>query len=306
MRDTVALNHQHRDRARYRVAGSDSERDRVAGPASERAGGPSARRSCCAGFRHLALLVVCLLTLPAFGADLLVVAKARGSLRIATEGTYPPFNFKDGKSGQLSGYDIDVARLLASKLGLKPEFVSTEWSAILAGLAAGKYDMIVNQVGITAKRQETFDFSMPYTYSTPQLIVRKNDTATYASLDALKGKKLGVGQGSMYEQQARAVPGIVLKSYPAAADTMQDLAVGRIDAALNDSLMVAYLLRTAALPIKAGARIGKVEPMGIPFAKGNPLFKAAIDKALQDAAADGSLKAISVKWFGVDVSRPPP
>ena len=259
--------------------------------------------------RRQILLLACVLsaaTVPALAADLLADAKARGTLRIAMEGTYPPFNFKDGKSGQLTGYDVDVARLLANKLGLKAEFVGTEWSAILAGLAARKYDVIVSQVGITPKRQEVFDFSLPYTYSTPQLIVRKSETASYPSLDALKGKKLGVGQGSLYEQQARAVPGIVLKSYPAAADTMQDLAVGRIDAALNDSLMVAYMLRTAALPVKAGARIGAVERMGIPFAKGNPQFKAAIDKALQEAGADGSLKAISLKWFGIDVSRPPP
>jgi hypothetical protein len=71
----------------------------------------------------------------AWGADLLDTAKARGTLRIAMEGTYPPFNFKDQKTGQLAGYDVDVARLLAAKLGLKPEFVSTEWAAILAGLA---------------------------------------------------------------------------------------------------------------------------------------------------------------------------
>ncbi|MDB5959076.1 MAG: bacterial extracellular solute-binding s, 3 family protein [Massilia sp.] len=243
------------------------------------------------------------LAMPAHAADLLATVKQRGSLRIAMEGTYPPFNFKDQKTGQLSGYDVDVARLIAGRMGLKPEFVATEWSAILAGLSAGKYDIIVSQVGITPKRQEAFDFSAPYTYSSPQLIVRKNETASYASLDSLKGKKLGVGQGSIFEQQARAVPGITVKSYPAAPENLQDLASGRIDAALNDSLMVAYLLKNSSLPIKAGPRVGKVEQMGIPFAKANPQFKAALDKALAEIAADGSLKAASIKWFGTDVSR---
>ena len=253
-----------------------------------------------------ATAVTASVAVPASAADLLATVKQRGSLRIAMEGTYPPFNFKDQKTGQLSGYDVDVARLLASKLGLKPEFVATEWSAILAGLGAGKYDVIVSQVGITPKRQEAFDFSTPYTYSSPQLIVRKDETAHYASLDSLKGKKLGVGQGSIFEQQAKAVPGITIKPYPAAPENLQDLASGRIDAALNDSLMVAYLLNNSKLPIKAGARVGKVEQMGIPFAKGNPQFKAALDKALAEAAADGSLKAISMKWFGSDVSRATP
>jgi cystine transport system substrate-binding protein len=243
---------------------------------------------------------------PASAADLLATVKQRGTLRIAMEGTYPPFNFKDQKSGQLSGYDVDVARLIAARMGLKAEFVATEWSAILAGLGAGKYDVIVSQVGMTPKRQEAFDFSTPYTYSSPQLIVRKDEKATYASLDSLKGKKLGVGQGSIFEQQARAVAGIIVKSYPAAPENLQDLASGRIDAALNDSLMVAYLLKNSALPIKAGPRVGKVEQMGIPFVKGNPQFKAALDQTLANIAADGSLKAASVKWFGTDVSRAAP
>lgn len=241
---------------------------------------------------------------PARAADLLVEAKARGTLRIAMEGTYPPFNFKDPKTGQLAGYDVDVARLVAGKLGLRPEFVSTEWAAILAGLAAGKYDVIVSQVGITPKREQAFDFSRPYTYSSPQLIVRKNERASYASLADLKGKKLGVGQGSVFEQQAKLVAGIEVKSYPAAPENLQDLAFGRIDAALNDSLMVAYLLKNSQLPIKAGARVGAVERMGIPFREGNPQFKAALDKILLDAANDGSLKALSLKWFGTDASRP--
>ena len=252
----------------------------------------------------LAILGAALVAGPAAASDLLATAKARGTLKIAMEGTYPPFNFKDQKTGQLTGYDVDVARLVAARLGVKPEFVTTEWSAILAGLAAGRYDVIISQVGINPKRELVFDFSIPYTYSSPQLIVRKNDSARYASLADLKGKKVGVGQGSVFEQQAKAVPGIDVKSYPAAPENLQDLATGRVDAALNDSLMVSYLLKNSRLPIQAGARVGAIERVGVAFQKGSPQFKAALDKALTDAGADGSLKAISVKWFGSDVSRP--
>lgn len=258
--------------------------------------------------RRLALAVLLAVSLaqPAAAADLLTTAKARGSLKIALEGTYPPFNFKDQKTGELAGYDVDVAKLIAARLGVKPEFVSTEWSAILAGLAAGRYDVIISQVGINPKREQIFDFSIPYTWSSPQLIVRKNDSARYATLADLKGKKVGVGQGSVFEQQAKAVPGIIVKSYPAAPENLQDLAFGRVDAALNDSLMVAYLLKNSKLPIQAGARVGAIERTGVTFQKGNPQFKAAVDKALADAGADGSLKAISIKWFGSDVSRAVP
>jgi cystine transport system substrate-binding protein len=253
----------------------------------------------------LLTLALSLAALPASAADLLATVKARGTLKVAMEGTYPPFNYKDQKTGELAGYDVDVARLLGAKLGLKVEFVSSEWASILAGLSANKYDVIISQVGINPKREQAFDFSVPYIYSMPQLIVRKDEKAAYKALADLKGKKLGVGQGSVYEQQAKAVPGIDVRSYAAAPDTMSDLASGRLDAALNDSLMSAYLLKISRLPIRAGAQVGAVERMGIPFQKGNPQFKEALNKALADISADGSLKVVSLKWFGIDVSKAP-
>jgi cystine transport system substrate-binding protein len=253
----------------------------------------------------LLTLALSLAALPACAADLLATVKARGTLKVAMEGTYPPFKYNDQKTGELAGYDVDVARLLGAKLGLKVEFVSSEWASILAGLSANKYDVIISQVGINPKREQAFDFSVPYIYSMPQLIVRKDEKAAYKALADLKGKKLGVGQGSVYEQQAKAVPGIDVRSYAAAPDTMSDLASGRLDAALNDSLMSAYLLKISKLPIRAGAQVGAVERMGIPFQKGNPQFKEALNKALADISADGSLKAVSLKWFGIDVSKAP-
>lgn len=254
--------------------------------------------------RMIATILLAAAALSANAADLLQTVKARGTLKVAMEGVYPPFNFKE-KNGELAGYDVDVARLVAGKLGVKLEFVTSEWASILAGLASNKYDVIISQVGINPKREQVFDFSAPYIYSSPMLIVRKDDKNNWTALEQLKGKRVGAGQGSVYEMQAKAVPGIEVKGYPASAEQMQDLAVGRIDAALNDSLIAAYMLKTTRLPIKAGARVGAVERMGIPFQKGNPEFKAAINKALAEAAADGSLKAISMKWFGVDVSKAP-
>jgi L-cystine transport system substrate-binding protein len=254
--------------------------------------------------KPLIALLLAMAALQAGAADLLQTVKARGTLKVAMEGVYPPFNFKE-KNGELAGYDVDVARLVAGKLGVKAEFVTTEWASILAGLASNKYDVIISQVGINPKREQVFDFSTPYIYSSPMLIVRKDDNNNWTSLAQLKGKRVGAGQGSVYEMQLKAVPGIEVKSYPAAPENLQDLALGRIDAALNDSLITAYLLKTSKLPIKAGARVGSVERMGIPFQKGNPEFKAALNKVLADAAADGSLKAISLKWFGIDVTRAP-
>ncbi|MCW5298620.1 cystine ABC transporter substrate-binding protein [Herbaspirillum lusitanum] len=263
-------------------------------------------------FRKLSPLLAGLLlaasvsaTVGAHAADLLDTVKARGTLKVALEGNYPPFNFKDPKTSELTGFEVDVAKLLAARLGLKPEFTTTEWSGILAGLGAGKYDVIINQVGITDERQKAFDFSDPYTLSSAQLIVRKDEKREFKSLEDLKGKKLGLGQGTNFEQKAKSVPGIDVKTYPGSPEYLSDLASGRIDAALNDSLLVGYLLKSSNLPLKGGSPIGAVDKIGIPFQKGNPQFKAALNKALAEILKDGSFKQASIKWFGIDVSKPP-
>jgi len=230
----------------------------------------------------------------------------RGALRIALEGTYPPFNFTDPASGQLTGHDVDVARAVATRMGLEPQFVLTEWSAIMPAVRAGRVDVAISQVIITPQRAKAFDFSAPYCYSQPQLIVRKNERASYRTLVDLKGRTLGVRQNSVFEEQARAVPGIRIKRYPAVPENLQDLAFGRIDALLDDSLLMQYLIRKTQLPLKAGARIGAPEPVGIALRKGRPAFRLAIDKALREARLDGTLRALSLKWFGQDAGSMPP
>lgn len=239
----------------------------------------------------------------AHAADLLDGVKQRGTLRVALEGTYPPFNFKE--NGKLQGFEVELADALAKKLGVKAEYTTSEWSAILAGLQAGKYDVVINQVGITEKRKETFDFSEPYTISSPQLIIRKDEKRDFKTLADLKGKKLGLGQGTNFADVAKAVGGIDIRTYPGSTEYLQDLALGRIDAALNDSLLIPYIVKKTKLPLKPGAPVGELEKSGIPFVKGNPQFKAAIDKALADIQADGSFAKISNKWFDRDVSKPP-
>lgn len=254
--------------------------------------------------RHTgALLAGLLMVAAAQAADLLDDVKQRGELRVAVEGTYPPFNFKD-EQGKLTGFDVEIAEAIAAKLGVKASFAPTEWSAILAGLQAGKYDVIVNQVAATDKRRETFDFSAPYVWSQAQLIVRNNEARAMATRADLAGKSIGVGQGSNYADLAKGISGANVKVYPGAPEYLQDLATGRIDAAINDSLLIPYLASKTRLPVKAGVALGDAQANAIPFRKGNPKFKAAIDKALADMKADGSFAKISQKWFGRDVSQP--
>lgn len=241
--------------------------------------------------------------LAAHAADLLDTVKARGVLSVGTEGTYPPFTFKT-PSGQLQGYDIDVANAVAAKLGVKTQFVTTEWSGIIAGLQAGKYDVIFNQVGATAQRRQVLDFSVPYTYSIGQLVQRRDDSRQFDSLASLKGHKLGVSLGSNYHDMAKAVPGIEVRTYPGAPEYLSDLVAKRVDAVLNDRLMLAYLIKKSALPLRPGGTVGEPTQMSVPFRKGNPKFQKAIDDALLSLKQDGTLKKLSEKWFGMDVSQP--
>jgi cystine transport system substrate-binding protein len=235
--------------------------------------------------------------------DQLEVIRQRGTFRVGSEGTYPPFSFR-GPDNQLQGFDIDVAKEIAAKLEVKPEFITTEWSGIIAGLQAAKFDAIVNQVAITAERKQVVDFSLPYVYSTPELIERRDDSRQFSSLEDLKGKKLGVGLGSNFETLAKSVSGIDVKTYPGASEYLSDLATRRIDAALNDRLMIGYLLKNASLPLRAGAvlDVGQRE-VGIPIRKNNPKLLQAINEAVTALRREGVLTKLSLQWFGIDASK---
>lgn len=241
----------------------------------------------------------------AHAEDLLDSVKHAGVLRVGLEGTYPPFDSRNVQ-GELEGFDVDVAKAVAAKLGVKPVFVPTEWSGIIAALEAGKFDVIVNQVTITPQRRQVLDFSQPYTYSAAQLIQRADDKREFKSLDEFKGdRKLGVTLGTNYDQMARAVPGINVQTYPGAPEKLRDLAAKRIDATIDDRLMLPYMIKTSQLPLRPGAVLkGADQEMGIPYRKGNPKFAKALDDALSSLKQDGTLKKISVHWFGTDVTQP--
>ena len=255
--------------------------------------------------RNFTLLAAALLT-ASFTAQAQTAAPKTitpGTLTIGMEGTYPPFTYKDDK-GNLTGFDVDIAKAVAAKLGYKTQFVLTEFSGILAGLQANKYDVIVNQIGITAERQKSIAFSNPYAYSSPQIIVKKTGDFAPKTLADLKGKRVGVGLGSNFEQQLTKEGGINVVTYPGAPEYLADLAAGRLDAAYNDRLLVGYLIKSQNLPVRGAGVIGQPEAVGIALKKTNTGLKSAIDKALLQLKADGTYAKISRQWFGQDVSKP--
>jgi cystine transport system substrate-binding protein len=235
-------------------------------------------------------------------ADALDDINKRGSLRIGLEGTYPPFNYREG--GKLVGFEVELATAIAEQLKVKPEFATAEWSGLLAGLQANKYDIVINQVSVSDKRRQVFDFSQTYTYSSPQLVVRNDETRDFKTLEDLVGLKVGVGQGTNFAEQARAVKGVQVQTYPGAPEYLQDLVAKRIDAALNDSLLIPYAIKQAKLPLKPGAPVGAPTEMAIPFQKNNPKLEKAINDALDALKSNGEFAKISNKWFAQDVSQP--
>ncbi len=254
-----------------------------------------------------ALLVAALnFTAPAVHAqDLLDKVKSSGTLVVGLEGTYPPFGYRD-PAGKLTGFDVDVITAVANKLGAKPQFVTTEWSGIIAGLQAGKFDVIANQVSITPEREKVLDFSVPYIYSAAQVIQRKDDKTDYRVPANFKDKKVAVVLGSNYVPMVKAIPGAVVKTYPGAVEYLSDLASSRVDAGVNDRLLLPYLIRQSNLPLRQGALLpGESTRMGIPFRQGNPEFAKAIDAAFNDLKANGTLQSLSKKWFGADVTEAP-
>ncbi|GGE25404.1 amino acid ABC transporter substrate-binding protein [Aureimonas endophytica] len=243
---------------------------------------------------------VLLAALPAKADDLASIRAAK-TLRIGTEGTYAPFTFHDA-SGALVGFDVEIGRAVAKKLGVEPQFVEGKWDGLIAGLDAGRYDVVINQVGITPARQEKFDFSAPYIASKAVLIIRSDNEAIKSFAD-LKGKTSAQSLTSNFGRLATEA-GAELVGTDGFDQSIQLVITGRADATINDSLsFLDFHKQKPQAPVKIVAEEGNADQSGIIMRKNNPELKAAIDKALSEIRADGTYQTISQTYFGADVSK---
>ncbi len=234
---------------------------------------------------------------------LLSTIKDRGTILIGLEATYPPFNYQD-ENGELVGFEVDVAKAVAERIGVNAEFVPTKWDGMLAGLETKRFDIITNQVTITEERQKKYDFTQPYTVSGIQVITREDKQADFNSPADLSGKAVGVGLGSNYEEWlTKNVPEATVSTYDDNATKLQDLLVGRLDAFLNDRLAATYLLENSGGRIVAAGEPFDKQRMGIALRKGNADLLDALNKALDELRADGTLAKISQKWFKLDATK---
>jgi len=236
----------------------------------------------------------------AFAGSLADVQSAK-ALRMGTEGTYAPFTFHD-TSGQLVGFDVEIGREVAKRLGVEATFVEGKWDGLIAGLAADRYDAVINQVGITEERKARFDFSDPYIVSKAVLIVKQGNEAIKGFGD-LKGKRAAQSLTSNYGRLAEEA-GATLVGTDGFDQSVQLVLTGRADATINDNLsFLDFKKQKPDAPVVVVATQGEAAASGIIVQKDNPDLVAAINKALGEMKADGTYEAISQRYFGADVSR---
>ncbi len=231
----------------------------------------------------------------------LEVIKENGVIRIGTEGTYAPFTFYNDKN-ELTGFDVEIAREVAKRIGVEAEFIETKWDGMFAGLDSKRFDFVANQVTIKADRIEKYDFSSPYIKTRAVLVVHAdNDEIT--SFEELNGKKSGQSLTSNLAELATSY-GAEIVQIDGFNQAIDLLLSERIDATINDRL--SYLDFKVARPdaaIKVVAEEATSSEAAFLFNKGNDELVAAVNKALEDMKSDGTYLEISERWFGDDVSK---
>lgn len=226
----------------------------------------------------------------------------KGTITVGTEGTYAPFTYHD-KDGKLTGYDVEVTRAVADKLGIKVEFKETRWDSMMAGLKAGRFDVVANQVGLTSpERQATFDKSEPYSWSGAVLVARKD--SNIKSIDDIKGVKTAQSLTSNYGEKAKAA-GAELVPVDGLAQSLTLIEQKRADATLNDELAVLDYLKNkpdAGVKIVWSAPADEKVGSGLIVNKGNDEALAKFSTAMTELKADGTLKKLGEQFFGKDIS----
>ena len=219
-----------------------------------------------------------------------------GTIVIASEGKFAPFNFVDG--GKLTGFEIDVANAVAAKMGLKAEWKTMSFDGLLVGLQQDRWDMVIASHGVTEERAKAVTFADPH-YCTGGVIIAK-DPAIRATKD-LTGKVVAVQTGTTYYDNAKKLPVKEVKNFPQDNSARAALETGHVDAWVTDKFVAkASLAATPGTALKTGDFLF-TEKIAAAVAKGNTGLVTEVNKALAAMMADGTYAAISKKWFNEDI-----
>jgi ABC-type amino acid transport substrate-binding protein len=254
-------------------------------------------------FRSTLVLLGALILLPVALADLSDI-QAKGTATIAMSGEYPPFSMPD-ENGEMIGMDADVARELAKRLGVEPILQQAEFSSIIAGIQSGAFDFSVASHSVTEERKKAVTFSdIPYYYGGGQMFIHKD--LDYTSLDEMAADNavIAVDLGGTNQQYLESVNYPRIDTYSGVQDELLAVASGRA-AAIFTNPVVGFEAVKAGQPIKAMPGLIFEENAYVLMAKGSSDLEAAINQALRDMRADGTLLEISMKWIGGDIVTPP-
>ncbi len=237
--------------------------------------------------------------------DQLAQIQQKGQLVVAMEGTWSPWTYHD-ENDELVGYDVEVARMIAEKLGVEAVFVEGEWDGLFAGLDAGRYDLVVNGVEITQERGEKYDFSDPYGYIRTAIVVN-GDNDQIQSFEDLAGKKTANTISSTYAELAESF-GAEVTGVDDLNQTFELLLSGRIDATLNAELTYYdYMKAHPDRNLKIAALTEEASLVAIPLRKGqeSASLREAVNQAIVELSQSGELTKLSEKYFGSDISQNP-
>ena len=237
-------------------------------------------------------------------SDLLTRINNGGTINVGTEGTYPPYTYHD-EQNKLTGYDVEVTRAVADKLGVKVDFKETQWDAMLAGLDAKRFDMVANQVSLTTpERQAKYDKAEAYSWSGAVVLAPKSDSR-FNSWESLKGLKSAQSLSSNYGELAQKYQAEVVP-VDGMAQAVELVKQGRADFTLNDNLAVLDYLNkfpNSDLEIKLKAPKEEMTGSGLVLLKGNDEVVAKLNQAMKELQEDGTLTKLSQQFFGEDISK---
>ena len=234
--------------------------------------------------------------------DSLVNIKNNKVLRIATEATYPPMEFLD-MDGNVVGFEIDMSKAIAERIGVKLEIINTDFAGITEGLKSNRYDVVIATMNITPEREKSVLFSKAYIDEVGLSIVTRSKDTSINDFNNLSDKTIGIQQGSVAESFVEGKSFKDVKKYVRIADSFTDLKAGRIDAVVSDNVVGAYYMSKDQVNFRMVDKLLDAGPVGIAMKTNSPELKIEIDKILSDMKADGTLSEISLKWFGKDIYK---
>ena len=259
-------------------------------------------RNCpCLALLTVALLVVLLLAAPrdAWADGALARARQRGVLIIATDATYPPFEYVE--DGRVVGFDAELGAEIAKEIGIPVRFESLEWAGVLASVETGKCDLAMSGITITEERKRGGTaFSRPYFLSGQVIVRRKGDGRIDGPDSLLKGRTVAVQQETtgQFAVEKRGVPRAMVHRFDTLQDALMDVRNGRSDAAVGDLPALAEMIRKSfgELEILPGGAF-VAEYLGIAAHKDSRDLIAAVNAAFERIAVDGRYAAIYRKWM---------